>query len=110
MRAFALVLALMSVCWGQSQPIRIALTAKSTMGSGEVIENFQKECNGVTLTLDGDKADYLLEADLNTSPYRKEHGVELTLFSKNGDVAFHTKTRQRHHGFTDVCKFLKVSK
>jgi len=105
-----IVIALSSVTWGQRATVRIALTPRSTVGSGEVEQNLAKECRDITLTLDGDKADYLLEADFNTSPYRQEHGVELTLFSKNGDAVFHTKTRQTRNAFKDVCKFLNVSK
>lgn len=104
------LLVLLNVSRGQqAQTLRVSLVPRSNVGSGEVTENFQKECSGVVLTLDSTKADYLLEADARERPNgRQVRGVELTLFSQSGDVLFHTKTANVHNAFKDVCKYLNV--
>lgn len=109
--ALALAL-LLSLSASAQTPRRIALTATSNVPFAVLADLMEKNCAGeVTLTLDPTKADYLLEAatterlvdgDSMVSPH-------FTLFSRSGDVLFHTATRH-HNAFKNamkgVCNFI----
>lgn len=61
----------------QQKPLlRIALTSGSTSQTGQVLEVLRSKCDGVSITIAQDKADYFLEAS-NIPP-----DVRYVLFNK----------------------------
>jgi hypothetical protein len=87
----------------------ITLTPNSTVSSASIAHNVQQRCNGLVLTLDGSKADYMLEA-IADDPATHRKNFSLTLFAQNGDVLYQTSTIQIGNAVKDACKFLKLSK
>lgn len=88
---------------------RIALV-NSNIPSGTIFKEAHTYCQGVLITLDASKADYVLEAQLNREQENKTERSWLTLFDKQGDAVFATDTRGTGNAVKDVCAFLKVSK
>jgi hypothetical protein len=99
------VFLLAGIAPAQSKPQYITLTPASNVVSSNIVSDLSKECSGVALTLDGTKADYLLEAiyDGGGAARRTMH---FTLFSANGDAVFHTNTRNERNAIKDVCAFI----
>jgi len=95
-------------CQGQTNK-RIALTSNSTVPSSSIAQGLEDKCVGVTLTLNAQQADYLLEA-AESHHNGTQPRWELTLFGPTGDVLYHTKTRSVDNAVKDVCVFLGVAK
>ena len=115
-----LIVSCVSVCGAQQSQKRIALTANSTVSSGEVLDILHKKgCSGVVLTGEASAADYMLEVeqrgasnklDTFTSAVSSATGTNgnqndpkhnpaigrqeytATLFSLKGEVLYNTKT------------------
>lgn len=92
----------------EAKVIRIAPTPSSSVSVAELADSAQKKCVGVSITVNGDKADYLLEAAYKA---RGTRGLrEYTLLSTDGDVLFHTQTYGYDNAMKDVCKYLGRAK
>jgi len=85
----------------QQKPLlRIALTSGSTSQTGQVLEVLRSKCDGASITIAQDKADYFLEAS-NIPP-----DVRYVLFNKEGDAVFLASPRHADNATKDVCQFL----
>lgn len=82
--------------------VRLSLV-NSNLSSATLLNGLDDHCTGVTLTLDATKADYVLEAQQQSSIERGNYGF--TLFSKNGDAVFHSVTVKPGNAFKDLCDF-----
>lgn len=89
------------------ESVRVLLTPSSTVSSGEILKSMDKKCAGTTLTMNAEKADFLLEA-IATPTARKNY--QLTLFSKDGDVLFHSGTLTLGAAVKDVCQAIHGKK
>jgi hypothetical protein len=99
----ALVLLLTtSVC--ANELVRVLLTPSSTVSSGEILKSMEKKCVDVTLTMNAEKADFLMEA-IATPRSRKNY--ELALLSKEGDVLFHSGTVTLGAAVKDICQAIR---
>ena len=87
--------------------VRVALTPSSTISSGEILKSMEKKCSNVTLTMNAEKADFLLEA-IATPQSRKN--FELSLFTKEGDVLSHTGTITLGAAVKDICEAIRSKK
>lgn len=115
MRKFFLVLcALFLLCviaTAQHPSTRIALSADSDVSMADIQRGFDKSCPGVSLTLNRDKADFVLSAVMNPrlidgTEYRGKSGY--ALFNSNGDLVFTTRTRYQKNAIKDVCQFIRA--
>jgi hypothetical protein len=88
-------------------PVRVVLTPSSTISSGEILKSMEKKCVDVTLTMNAEKADFLLEA-IATPRSRKNY--ELALFNKEGDVLFHSGTVTLGAAVKDICQAIHSKK
>jgi hypothetical protein len=76
----------------------------------DIQRGFDKSCPGVSLTLDKDKADFVLSAVMNPrlidgTEYKGKSGY--ALFNKDGDLVFTTRTRHQKNAIKDVCQFIQ---
>jgi hypothetical protein len=97
LKGVVLALTLTSLVWGQEPIKRVVLTPNSTMPSDKVAHALEHDCVGLVLTLDGNKADYLLEA----TDFSEGHAMSFSLFSPTGDLLAHGKTIR---GMKNICK------
>jgi hypothetical protein len=67
----------------------------------------EKKCVDVTLTMNAEKADFLLQA-IATPRSRKNY--ELALFNKKGDVLFHSGTVTLGAAVKDICQAIRSKK
>jgi hypothetical protein len=72
----------------------LALTGGSSPESVEVMKAFAKECPGVTMTANREKADFLVRLDHEgvnpTTPF--VHGNKVAVFNKDQDLVFTNST------------------
>jgi hypothetical protein len=113
-RAFVLVLinGYMTLALAASKPVKIALVTQTpasvpAVPTADIAREVSKKCPNVSVTRNGETADYSLEAvgGDRTNP----HGQRLfkfTLYDHDGNVAFTTETRQLHNAVKDVCAFI----
>ena len=99
--AFVLLLA---TSVSADEPVRVLLTPTSTVSSGEILKSMEKKCANVTLTMNSEKADFLLEA---IATPRSHKNYELALFNKEGDVLFHSGTVTLGAAVKDVCESIR---
>jgi hypothetical protein len=109
---FAVVLVLFifaGTCHAQDKRIRISITAKSNVSEAEIGKALNSHCPDVSITVDPEKADYLLEAiDTGAGPARKPY--KFSLFNHGGDYVFSTQTARADNSVKDVCKFIEKQK
>ena len=79
--AFVLALSYCTTLTGQANPIKIALTANSTVKSADMVKGLGSNCPDISLTADAAKADYTLEAV-------KDDHFKFTVFNKDGDAIY----------------------
>jgi len=103
---FALVLLLQTVVCAD-EPVRVLLTPSSTISSGEILKSMDKKCDNITLTMNAEKADFLLEA---IATPRSRKNFELALFNKEGDVLFHSGTITLGAAVKDICQAIRTKK
>jgi hypothetical protein len=118
-KLFALGIAIF-VCAGSCQPqdhkIRIFITGTDqTLGNGsnvsaaEVGKALDKHCPEVVLTIEQQKADYLLQAkDTRAGAGRKPY--KFTLFDATSDRVFSTETSRLDSAVKDVCAYVRKHK
>jgi hypothetical protein len=94
-----------SVC--ADERVRVLLTSSSNISSGEILKSMEKKCVDVTLTMNSEKAEFLLEA-IATPRSRKNY--ELALFNKGGDVLFHSGTVTLGAAVKDICQAIDSKK
>jgi hypothetical protein len=98
-------LALALPCAPQEHKIRVFL-ASDDVSSAEVGKSLDKHCPQVTLTIDQQRADYLLEAkNTGEGPARKPY--KFTLFDRTSDRVFSTETARMDNAVKDVCAYLR---
>ncbi len=106
-RTFAVLFLVICIFSGmalsQKSSRRIALTGNSTVPSSEILKNLGKKCPGVTLTINPANSDYTLEANTENNRYNQPLRYEFTLFDRNGNSIFSTKTRHLSNAVKDVC-------
>lgn len=73
--------------------------------SADLLNELNKKCVGVVLTDNQAKADYRLEAGRAwcCTPSGESRGYNFTLFSKDGDAIYSTKTHTLKNAAKDLC-------
>jgi hypothetical protein len=97
---------------GQAEGVkRIVLTPSSTVSAAAIADGIEKNCTGLTVTLDAAKADYKLEAVetekiITDSDHRTKSisHIELTLFSADGDILAHAREHHADSAMKNICK------
>ena len=81
----------------------------SNVSKAEIGKALNSRCPDVAITVDPEKADYLLEA-INTGagPARKPY--KFSLFNRAGDYVFSTETAHVDNSVKDVCRFIEKHK
>jgi hypothetical protein len=106
-------LALGGTCHSQDNKTRIflmgtdqTLANSSNVSAAEIGKSLDKHCPGVVLTIQQQRADYLLEAkDTGAGPARKPY--KFTLFDHTSDRVFSTETSRLDNAVKDVCVFVQ---
>jgi len=75
----------------QEHKLRIFITASSNVAAAPVGKSLDKHCPEVVVSVDQQKANYLLEA-IDTGAGKARKPYKFTLFSPDGDRAFSTET------------------
>ncbi len=90
----------------QNHKVRISIAGNSNVSAAGLGKSLDSHCAEVSLTLDAQKADYLLEAIYTgAGPARKPY--KFTLFSHDGDRIFSTETARLDNAVKDVCAFIR---
>jgi hypothetical protein len=100
-------------CQSQEHKTRIFLTGtdqtlanSSNVSAAEIGKALDKHCPGVVLTIEQQRADYLLEAkDTGAGSMRKPY--KFTLFDHTSDRVFSTETSRLDSAVKDVCIFVQ---
>jgi len=103
-------------CRSQDHKIRVFLTGTdqtqgniSNVPAAEVGKALDKHCPEVVLTIEQQKADYLLQAkDTGAGAGRKPY--KFTLFGSSGDRVFSTETSRLDSAVKDVCTYVQKHK
>jgi hypothetical protein len=103
-------------CQPQDQKVRIFLTGtdqtlgnSSNVSAAEIGKSLNKHCPEVVLTIEQEKAEYLLQArDTGAGPARKPY--KFTLFGHSGDRVFSTETSRVDSAVKDVCIYVQKHK
>jgi hypothetical protein len=98
--------ACLSTLQGQDHKLRISLTRASNVSSAAIGKALDAHCPNIVITVDVQKADYLLEAiDTGAGPGRNPY--KFTLFEHDGDRVFSTETARLKSAVKDVCNFIR---
>lgn len=100
----------------QTEKIRIFITGtdqasgnRSNVSAAEVGRVLDQRCPQAIITLERQKANYLLEAiDTHAGAARKPY--KFTLFEPNGDRLFSTETSSLENAVKDVCGWIQKHK
>ncbi|MGH9776179.1 MAG: hypothetical protein ACRD50_14675 [Candidatus Acidiferrales bacterium] len=84
----------------QPRPVKLVLSPRSTIPSGELLRHFSSHCSNVSLTMNSKQSDYMLEAGGWSGEYR------FTLYAHGGDAIFSTHTARLGNAVKDTCKYL----
>jgi hypothetical protein len=98
---------------GPPSPKHLALTARSDVPMAVVADSMDKKCSmSVRLTTNEEKADYLLQAETLEKLHKgsSKSKAEFTLISKDGDVLYHTQTKNPKNAMKDVCQAIGMRK
>jgi hypothetical protein len=115
--AFAISLLLLTgAAYAQDRRIRIFLTGNdqtlgnsSNVSAAEIGKSLDKHCADVVLTIQQEKAEYLLQArDTGAGAARKPY--KFTLFDQSGDRVFSTETSRLDSAVKDVCVYVRSIK
>jgi hypothetical protein len=90
----------------QEQKLRICLTANSNVAAASIGKSLDKHCPEVVVSMDQQKANYLLEA-IDTGAGKARKPYKFTLFSPDGDRAFSTETAGLDSAVKDVCTYIR---
>ena len=91
---------------GQDHKVRISITASSNVSTSEIGKTLDTRCPDVTITVDPQKADYLLQA-IYTGAGPARNPYKFTLFNRAGDRVFSTETARLSSATKDVCNFIR---
>jgi len=105
-----------TTCQPQAHKVRIFLTGtdqtlgnSSNVSAAEIGKGLDKHCPEVVLTIEQQKADYLLQArDTGAGAARKPY--KFTLFDATSDRVFSTETSRLDSAVKDVCAFVRNRK
>lgn len=88
-----------------SAETKIAVAARSTMATAQLLKGFKSSCPNVAIVSDEDAADYVIEASgPNAAEFLKHYRI--TLFDKAGKTVFSTDKHSPGAATKDVCKFV----
>ena len=100
---------LAGTCKAQDKKIRISVRGKSNVSNAEIGKALDSHCPNVSITVDPEKADYLLEAVYTgAGPARKPY--KFSVFNRDGDFVFSTQTARVDNSVKDVCAFIEKHK
>jgi hypothetical protein len=114
---FAVVFFLFAgTCQPQDHKIRIFLTGtdqtlgnRSNVSGAEIGNSLDKHCLEVVLTIEQQRADYLLEAK-NTGAGAGRKPYKFTLFDHTSDRVFSTEISRLDSAVKDVCAYIQKHK
>lgn len=98
---------------GPPSPKHLALTSRSDVPLALIADSMDKKCsNSVRLTTADDKADFMLQAETLEKFHKgsSKSKAEFTLISKDGDVLYHTQTKNPKNAMKDVCQAIGMKK
>ena len=93
----------------QDHKLRVSLTSSSNVAAAPIGKSLDKYCPEVVITVDEQKANYLLEA-IDTGAGKARKPYKFTLFDPDGDRAFSTETSGLDSAVKDVCGFIRGRK
>jgi len=103
-------------CQAQDHKIRIFLTGtdqtlgnRSNVSAAEVGKALDKHCPEVVLTIEQQKADYLLQA-INTGAGVARKPYKFTLFDATSDRVFSTEASRLDSAVKDACAYIRKHK
>ena len=100
-----LLLACAATSLGEDHKARISLTERSNVSTAEIGKSLDSHCPDIVITIDRQKADYLLEArDTGAGALRKPY--KFTLFSPAGDRVFSTEASSLDGATKQICGFI----
>lgn len=98
---FALWLMGAGVAQGQTEAVRLYITAYSTVAIPDIMKNLASKCPNTTITIDPQKSDFMLEAGGGSGNYK------FTVFQRDGTAVYGTTTVTLSNAVKDVCHFLQ---
>jgi hypothetical protein len=103
-------------CRPQVQKLRIFITGtdqasgnRSNVSAAEIGKSLDKHCPELIITIEQQKADYLMEA-INTGAGAGRKPYKFTVFQPNGDRLFSTETSRLDSAVKDVCGYIQKHK
>lgn len=96
-------------CRAQDKKIRISVRANSNVSKAEIGKALDSHCPDVGITVDVEKADYLLEA-INTGAGVARKPYKFSLFNHDGDYVFSTQTARVDSSVKGICTFIEKQK
>lgn len=69
----------------------------------EVIKTFEQRCRGVTMTMNKDRADYVVQFGHEGGKNLARRKNKIVVFRKDGDSLFSESTRNLGHAVIDAC-------
>jgi hypothetical protein len=86
-------------------------SSESTVDSARLYLAVQKHCENATLTIDKSKTDYVIRAEFDSNDFvDRNRETSLTLYNKDGDAVFASRTKISENAVKDACAFLKIEK
>ena len=104
-----LLFACVSTSQGQDRKVRISLTGNSNVSAAEIGKALDVNCSGIVITVDPQKADYLLEA-IYTGAGPARNPYKFTLYNHEGDRVFSTETARVKSATKDICSFIQKNR
>jgi uncharacterized protein YcfL len=93
------------VCCACSAETQLALAARSTMATSQLMKGFGNSCPNVSIVSDDKSADYVIEAQGPQQTEVLKH-YRITVFDKTGKAIFSTDKHSLGAATKEVCKFL----
>jgi hypothetical protein len=87
-------------------------SSATRLSSMDMIKAVNENCSNVVITNDRGKADYVLETGSAwcCTPRGESRGYKFTLFNKDGDAMYATKTHTLGSAVKDVCNAMNAGK
>ena len=104
--AFVALLIAMPCVQAQDHKLRVSLTPSSNVAAAPIGKSLDKHCPEVVVTVDQQRANYLLEA-IDTGAGKARKPYKFTLFSPDGDRTFSTETAGLDSAVKDVCTYIR---
>ena len=75
--------------------------------TAEIIKTFNERCPEVTVTMNKDKADFIVLLDHEGGKGYARKDNKVAVFSKDGDAIFSKSTRELGNAVKDACEAIK---